>query len=51
MKKIFTLLFALVIAASCAFAQSLTVAYEGAPVNNGDTLEVIVSQLNTTVDY
>ena len=29
----------------------MTVAYEGALVNNGDTLEVVVPVLNTTVDY
>lgn len=49
MKKIFTLI--LMFATVCTFAQSLTVAYEGNAVNNGDTLEVIVPQLNTTVDY
>jgi len=51
MKKIFTLIFALVIAASCAFAQSLTLTYEGNPVGNGDTIEVMVPELNSTVDY
>jgi hypothetical protein len=51
MKKIFTLIFALVIAASCAFAQSLTLTYEGNPVGNGDTIELMVPELNSTVDY
>ena len=50
MKKIFTLLFALVIAAGCAFAQSLTLTYEGTGVNEGDTIEVVVPQLNHTTD-
>lgn len=50
MKKIFTLLFALVIAASCAFAQSLTLTYEGADIDDGDTIEVLVPQLNVTAD-
>lgn len=49
MKKIFTLI--LMLATVATFAQSLTVAYEGTPVNNGDTLEVVVPQLNTTIDY
>lgn len=50
MKKIFTLIFALVLAASCAFAQSLTLTYEGNPVSNGDTIEVLVLQLNIAKD-
>ncbi len=49
MKKIFTLI--LMLATVATFAQSLTVAYEGTPVNNGDTLEIVVPQLNTTIDY
>lgn len=49
MKKIFTLI--LMLATVATFAQSLTVAYEGTAVNNGDTLEVVVPQLNTTIDY
>lgn len=49
MKKIFTLI--LMFATVATFAQSLTVAYESTTVNNGDTLEVVVPQLNTTVDY
>ena len=49
MKKIFTLI--LMLATVATFAQSLTVAYEGNTVNNGDTLEVFVTQLNTTFDY
>ena len=51
MKKIFTLIFALVIAASCAFAQSLTLTYEGNLVGNGDTIEVLVPQLSSPTDY
>lgn len=51
MKKRFTLIFALVLAASCAFAQSLTLTYEGNPVSDGDTIEVLVPQLNDLVDY
>jgi hypothetical protein len=46
MKKIFTLIFALILAASCAYAQSLTLSYEGTAVNNGDTVEVVVPVLN-----
>lgn len=49
MKKIFTLILTMVTLAS--FAQSLTLTYEGTPVNNGDTVEVIVPQLNITADY
>lgn len=49
MKKIFTLI--LMLTTVAAFAQSLSVTYEGTPVNNGDTLEVIVPQLNSTVEY
>lgn len=49
MKKIFT--FLLVLASFSTFAQSLTMAYQGNPLNNGDTLEVIVSQPNTTTNY
>lgn len=50
MKKIFTFIFVLFIASASVFAQSLTVSYEGNPVNNGDTIEVIVPQLNSTLD-
>ena len=49
MKKFFTLI--LTMATVATFAQSLTMTYEGNTVNNGDTLEVIVTQLNTTIDY
>ena len=49
MKKIFTLI--LMLATVATYAQSLSMTYEGAPVNNGDTLEVIVPQLNSTQDY
>jgi len=51
MKKIFTLIFALLIAASCAFAQSLTLTYEGTDINDGDTVEVTVPALNVGTDF
>ena len=46
MKKIFTLIFALVMATGCAYAQSLTLSYEGTAINSGDTLEVVVPILD-----
>lgn len=49
MKKIFTLILTMVTVAS--FAQSLTMTYESTPINNGDTIEVIVTQLNVTADF
>lgn len=51
MKKIFTLIFALLIASASVFAQSLALSHGGTPVNNGDTLEVVVPQLSVTMDY
>ena len=49
MKKFFTLI--LTLATMATFAQSLTLTYEGTPVNDGDTLEVIVTQLNQVMNY
>ena len=49
MKKILTLI--LTMATMATFAQSLTLTYEGTPINNGDTIEVFLTQLNTTTDY
>ncbi|MBP5650553.1 MAG: T9SS type A sorting domain-containing protein [Bacteroidales bacterium] len=49
MKKIFTLI--LMLATVVTYAQSLSMTYEGASVNSGDTLEVMVTQLNSTLEY
>lgn len=49
MKKIFTL--TLMLSTVLTYAQSLTLTYEGNPVNTGDTIEVVVPQLNVTSDY
>ena len=49
MKKIFTLI--LMLATVATYAQSLSMTYEGVTINNGDTVEVAVTQLNTTADY
>ena len=49
MKKFFTLI--LTLATMATFAQSLTLTYEGTPLNDGDTVEVIVPQVNTMANY
>lgn len=49
MKKIFTLI--LMLATVATFAQSLSVTYEGSPVNDGDTLEMLIPQLNVNNNY
>ncbi len=51
MKKFFTFIFVLAVATVSAFAQSLTLTYEGNPVSSGETIEVVVPELNVSVDY
>ncbi|MBO4655113.1 MAG: T9SS type A sorting domain-containing protein [Bacteroidales bacterium] len=48
MKKIFTLV--LILATVSSFAQSLMLSHEGNPLHHGDTVDVMVSQVYTTVD-
>lgn len=50
MKRIFTFIFALFVASASVFAQSLTLSHRGVTVNCGDTVEVMVPQLNSGWD-
>lgn len=51
MKKIFTFIFSLFLIVNFVGAQSLTLQYESAELNNGDTVTVSVPQLNVLKEY
>jgi len=51
MRKFFAFIFALTIVSVSAYAQSLTLTYDGTQVTSGETIEVVVPELNITADF
>ena len=51
MKKFSAILFVMICAIGFSFAQSLSLNYGTTDIDDGDTLEVVVPQLNSTADF